>query len=211
MRIAFQIKAVMHVLIMTTVLMFTAVSYSWSQSLSSNNPRQIVEHLQDTLLKSMQEGSQLDYQGRFDLLAPVIDRSHDLNYIAHVILGGHWIKLDTQQQHVFIEAFRKLSIGTYAGWFKSYNNERFEFLEQRDIPRDQVLVRSQLIQENGDTIGFDYILRQEKGAWRITNTLANGVSDLALKRSEYRSILEKKGFPSLLETLFEKIALIKKK
>ena len=55
MRIAFQIKAVMHVLIMTTVLMFTAVPYSWSQSLSINNPRQTVEHLQDTLLKSMQE------------------------------------------------------------------------------------------------------------------------------------------------------------
>ena len=110
----------------------------------------------------------------------------------------------------FIEHFRKLSISTYAGWFKSYEGERFEFLEKKTMPRNHVLVRSQLIPANGDTVSFDYILGQGKEGWRIINVLADGVSDLALKRVEYRSILSKKGFPVLIDMLKKKIALAEK-
>ena len=56
----------------------------------------------------------------------------------------------------------------------------------------------------------DYILGQGKEGWRIINVLADGVSDLALKRVEYRSILSKKGFPVLIDMLKKKIALAEK-
>ena len=152
----------------------------------------------------------MGFQGRFNLLAPVIDRSHDLNFITHIILGKHWTKLNREQQHIYIEHFRKLSISTYAGWFKNYENERFEFIEQKTMPRNHILVRSQLIQANGDTVSFDYILHQKKKGWLIINILADGVSDLALKRVEYRSILRQKGFPVFIDMLKEKIALAEK-
>jgi phospholipid transport system substrate-binding protein len=54
---------------------------------------------------------------------------------------------------------------------------------------DQVMVR-QLVQPSGDINRFDYILRQGKDGWRIIIILADGVSDPALKRVEYRVILQ---------------------
>jgi phospholipid transport system substrate-binding protein len=53
-------------------------------------------------------------------------------------------------------------------------------------------------------------LRETKDGWRIINIMANGVSDLALKRVEYRSILERDGFPALIDMLKKKIAAAEK-
>ena len=183
---------------------------SWAQKPDTTSPVQTVNSLHATLLKGMREGDKIGFQGRFKLLAPVINRTHDLGFIAHTILGKLWTKLDREQQHIFIGTFRKLSISTYAGWFKNYEGERFEFIEQKTIPRNQILVRSRLIKANGDTVSLDYILRQGKEGWHIINILADGVSDLALKRVEYRSILRKKGFPVFIDMLKEKIALAEK-
>ena len=179
---------------------------SWAQKPDTTSPVQTVNSLHATLLKGMQEGDKIGFQGRFKLLAPVINRTHDLSFIAHTILGKLWTKLDREQQHIFIGTFRKLSISTYAGWFKNYEGERFEFIEKKTIPRNQILLRNRLIKANGDTVSLDYILRQGKEGWHIINILADGVSDLALKRVEYRSMLRQKGVTVFIDRLKEKIA-----
>ncbi len=192
------------------LLILLYIPASWAQKPDTTSPVQIINSLHETLLKGMRGGDKLGFQGRFKLLAPVIDRTYDLDFIAHIILGKFWTKLDREQQHIFFETFRKLSISTYVGWFKNYEGERFEFIEQKTMPRNQLLVRSRLIKANGDTVSFDYILRQGKGGWRIINILADGVSDIALKRVEYRSILSQKGFPVFIDMLKKKIVMAEK-
>ena len=68
-------------------------------------------------------------------------------------------------------------------------------------------MRSQLIKSDGGIVNFDYVLHQTEGKWRITNILFDGVSDLAIKRGEYRAIMQRDGFQALIEMLKEKIAL----
>ena len=182
--------------------------HSKAETQASLEPEQVVNALHDALIKSMREGEKLGYRGRFDLLAPVIDRTHDLDFIARTTLGANWTQLDAEQQRAFSDVFRKLSIGTYADYFKSYGGERFEFLERQSMPRDQVMVRSRFVQPSGDINRFDYILRQGKDGWRIINILADGVSDLALKRVEYRAILQRDGFPTLIDMLKKKVAAL---
>ena len=187
-----------------TVLLLAASPASWAQSRDSASPEQVVNELQEALIRSMREGSTLGYKGRFDLLSPVVDRSHDLDFIARTSLGANWSELTTEQQRTFKEVFRKLSIATYAGWFKEHSGQFFEFLEKRTMPRDQVMVRSRLVQSGAEPVRFDYILREGKEGWRIVNILADGVSDLALKRVEYRAILQRDGFSKLIDMLREK-------
>ena len=155
----------------------------------------------------MREGPKLGYQGRYDLLAPVVDQTHDLDFIARTALGANWTQLTAEQQRAFTDVFRKLSIGSYAGWFKSHEGERFEFLERQPMPRDQVMVRTRLVQKGGEPVRFDYVLREGKEGWRIVNVLADGVSDLALKRVEYRAILQRDGFAALIDMLKKKVVL----
>jgi phospholipid transport system substrate-binding protein len=205
MRILRLIKSVFQLPIL--VVMLLVVPASWAEAQERPGPEQVVNYLQESLIKSMREGGKLGYRGRFDLLAKAVDQTHDLDFIARTTLGANWTQLSVEQQRVFTDVFRKLSIGTYAGWFKSHEGERFEFIEQQDMPRDQVMVRTRFVQSGGEPpVRFDYVLRQTKDGWRIVNVLADGVSDLALKRVEYRAILQRDGFQGLIDMLKGKIA-----
>jgi phospholipid transport system substrate-binding protein len=189
------------------VVMLLVAPASSAQTQEQPGPQQVVSHLHETLIKSMREGGKLGYRGRFELLAKTVDQTHDLDFIARTTLGANWTQLSAEQQRIFTDVFRKLSIGTYAGWFKSHEGERFEFVEQQDMPRDQVMVRTRLIQAGSEPpVRFDYVLRETKDGWRIVNVLADGVSDLALKRVEYRAILQRDGFQALIDMLKDKIA-----
>lgn len=203
-----EIKSALHLLIVTAMLLYIPVA--WTQGLDTTDPAKTVNSLHSSLLKGMQGGDKLGFQGRFKLLTPIVERSLDLDFIAKTILGKLWTKLNHEQQQIFISHFHKLSISTYAGWFKEYDGEHFKYIDQKTMPRNYVLVRSQLIKSNGDTVSFDYLLRQDKKDWRIINILADGVSDLALKRVEYRSVLEKKGFKVFIDMLKKKIELAEK-
>ena len=190
------------------VAMLLSMPFSlWAEAQEQAVPEQIVNQLHEALIKAMREGPKLGYQGRYDLLAPVVDQTHDLDFIARTALGANWTQLTAEQQRAFTDVFRKLSIGSYAGWFKSHEGERFEFLERQPMPRDQVMVRTRLVQKGGEPVRFDYVLREGKEGWRIVNVLADGVSDLALKRVEYRAILQRDGFPALIDMLKKKVVL----
>jgi phospholipid transport system substrate-binding protein len=200
-------NAIKHILQLHILGFMLVIPSSWAQTAVSNEPEQTVNRLHETLLKAMREGEKLGFQGRVALLAPVINQTHDLDFIARTTLGANWDQLNTTQQRTFADVFRKLSIGSYAGWYKSYNGERFEFLKKQPLQGNQVMVRSRLVPLKGDPISFDYILRPGKDGWRIVNILAEGVSDLALKRVEYRAILQRDGFSTLIDMLKKKTAL----
>ncbi|OQW85292.1 MAG: transporter [Proteobacteria bacterium ST_bin16] len=174
----------------------------------SDNPEQVIGQLQSSLLQVMREGEKLGYEGRYKFLEPVIDQSHDIDLIIKTILGAtYWSQLDKTQQDLIGSTFRQLSIATYASRFTQYEGEQFKIIEQRTLPRDQTLVRSQLTKSDGGTVNFDYVLHQTEGHWRIANILFDGVSDLAIKRGEYRAVLQRDGFAALIELLKEKITL----
>ncbi len=193
--------------VILTLLLFGATASIASED-APDSPEKVVQNLQATLLQAMREGEQLDFTGRFELLAPVIDQSHDVDMIIKTILGATiWFDLDAEQQTLITDTFRELSIATYAGRFTEYNEEQFEIIEQRDLPRNQILVRSKLTKGDGGIVNFDYVLQQLSGQWRIVNILFDGVSDLAIKRSEYRAVLQRDSFSELIEMLKEKIVL----
>ena len=192
---------------LTVAFMLLIMPLSWAENAETDNPEQVVSNLQQALIQAMREGDKMDFQERYDFLAPTIDQSHDFVLIIRTILGSYWAQLDSEQQRLIADTFRQLSIATYAGQFKEYEGEQFEMLQQRSLPRDQVLVRSQFTKSDGDTIDFDYVLQQGNDGWHIINILADGVSDLALKRTEYRAILQRDGFQALIDLLKEKNVL----
>ena len=209
MRILAGIKSASHLCIIG-VFLLGGMSVSWAQKTDSASPEQVVKRLHESLTEAMREGSRLGYKGRLELLTPSVTRTHELDFIARTTLGNLWSKLSPDQQITFTDTFRQLSISSYADWFKSHEGEAFEFVDQQAMPREQVLVRSRIVKGKDEVARLDYVLRETKDGWRIINIMANGVSDLALKRVEYRSILERDGFPALIDMLKKKIAAAEK-
>ena len=177
-----------------------------SPSISAHPAIDVVENLHKTLLIVMKEGNQIGYQGRYDQLAPVIKGSFDMPFIAKTVLGRYWETMDSEQKSKFVETFSKLSIATYAANFDSYSGERFKTVSEKEASGGRILVQSQLIKSDGGQVQLDYLLHRTDGQWRMINVIAEGVSDLALKRADYSAFLKSKRFEALLEKLNEKIA-----
>ena len=204
------IQLAIYLLMLTTIIIIYTPIVSAQEFNANTAPAKTISNLHVHLIQGMKGGDKLGFQGRFKLLAPIIENTHELDFILKKILGKFWDKLELKQQKILTEHFHNLSISTYAGWFKKYDNEYFEYIEQKKMPRGYILVRSQLVRSSGDTVSLDYLLRQDKIGWRIINVLADGVSDLALKRVEYRTVLEQKGFNAFINMLKKKIKLTQK-
>lgn len=170
-----------------------------------DSPTQVIQKLQDALIGVMKKGGDLGYQGRYELIAGEIAKTHDLPAIAQLSVGRHWSGLKDEEKHQLTTTFSRLSFSTYAERFHGYKGERFERVEEKDLPHGAKLVKSLLIQSGGKMIHFDYFLHRLRGRWLILNIIVDGVSDLATKRSQYNSVITSDGFPALLQKLKDQI------
>ncbi|MGD7034385.1 ABC transporter substrate-binding protein [Alkalicoccus sp. WONF2802] len=172
--------------------------------------REVVENFQDELLDVMKNGKELGYKGRFDKLEKPVIESHDLNMIARVVVGREWENMSSDQQDKFVEVFSRFSVASYAHNFKEYSGESFKFESEEETGRGGVIVHTYLVIPDDKDVKFDYMLKKKGNSWKIINIIANGVSDLALRRSEYGSILKRDGYDVLIEKISEKIDLYSK-
>jgi phospholipid transport system substrate-binding protein len=165
----------------------------------------VIEDFQSELLGVMKQADGLGYEGRYQRLAPIVKLSHNLPILARVSVGRNWKKLDAQQKQTLIDTFGRLSVATYAHQFDGYTGEAFEIVSEEDTSRGDKLVRTLLVKQDGEQFQLDYVLRRNANRWMIINIVADGVSDLALKRSEYSAILRREGFDALIDKLNGKI------
>jgi len=169
------------------------------------DPQQAIEEFQSALLE-FARGDVASFDERFALLQPVVESTHDLDYISRLTLGRYWVGLDAGQREAFLARFQQLAVANYAARFPRFAGERFEIVEQEAQPRGIVLVRTRLHRPDETVLDFDYLLRETDSGWRIVNILVNGVSDLALKRAEYSVLLRDGNMADLLQTLDDQYA-----
>ncbi len=184
--------------------LFTA-GKAFAQEGNEATARQVVENFQAELIAVMKNGKQLGYAGRYDKLYKPVSNSHDLTKIARIVVGKEWEKLSEAQQQKLVEVFNRFSVASYAHNFKDYSGESFVFDSEEETARGGFVVHSRLLIPDDKPVKFDYMLKEKGNSWRIINIIANGVSDLALKRSEYTSILQREGFDALIAKINEKI------
>ncbi|MEM7026990.1 MAG: ABC transporter substrate-binding protein [Pseudomonadota bacterium] len=164
-----------------------------------------IDDLHQTLLEAMQLEGADQYESRIDLLTPVISNHFYFQYISRIVTGREWKKLDAATQQNFVSLFQQLTIATYANRFDKFNNERFTTNSVEELKNNRFLVRTGL-KTVDETVSLDYILQQENNNWKIINVIANGVSDLSLKRVEYSQIIKASGFAQLMEEMQTQIA-----
>lgn len=171
-------------------------------------PAEVVRHLQESLLESMKAGENLDFAQRTERLRPVIERTHHFDAIARFMLGRHARELDDDQLVNIADALGRLSVAEYASRFDRHKGEKLGVLESSGMGEDRVMVATELIKANGEPVRLEYMLERRDGTWGVVNVIADGVSDLALKRAEYSAVLREDGYAALLDRLHEQTAEI---
>lgn len=186
----------------TGLMLFFMASWAWAEEISA---KQVIEDFQGQLISVMKEGKALGFQGRYDKLDAVVKKSHDLPKIARIVVGKQWEELTPEQQAKLEDAVSRLSVSAYAYNFKDFSGETFSFISEEETGRGGVVIHSNLKIPGDRDVKFDYMMKKKDDTWQIINIIADGVSDLALKRSDYTSVLTREGFDALLAKINEKI------
>ena len=107
----------------------------------------------------------------------------------------------------YVESFERFMVANYAGRFDGWSGQSFETLGQEPAPRDTAVVKSRLIDPEGEDVVLNYRMHLIDGKWKVIDVFLDGtVSELALRRSEFVSIVQRDGIDGLVKTLDAKIA-----
>ena len=91
-----------------------------------------------------------------------------------------------------------MTVSNYAGRFVGEPGPSFETLGEEEGARGTRMVRTKLVQPSDEDVELNYRLRETDEGWRVIDCYMNGtVSEVALRRSEYGSVLRRDGFDAL--------------
>jgi len=164
-----------------------------------------IEALHDQFIDVMRNADSIGYDGRYERLQAIVTESFDLPFMAEKTVGRHWKKLSAPEQQRWLSSFHDMTAATYASRFEGFSGQHFEVLGEEVAKRDTVVVRARLVDPGGEDVQLDYRMRQRDGRWLVIDVYLNGtVSELALRRAEYASVLKRDGFEKLIETIGSK-------
>jgi phospholipid transport system substrate-binding protein len=158
-----------------------------------------IASLQQGLIDASRSGS---IDERFRTLEPLIAATHDLPYIAEFALRRQWSSLAEADRQRFVAAFEHLSVMTYAARFKAVGADTFR--PAKAEPADasgRIQVKTAIARADQPDVSLEYLLQQDGENWKIINVVADGVSDLALKRAEYQRVFAAGGIAGLIAEL----------
>ncbi|MCA1779968.1 MAG: ABC transporter substrate-binding protein [Xanthomonadaceae bacterium] len=173
--------------------------------LAEASPEAVVERLEEMLINNMKSSDTIGFQQRFERLRPLLEQIMAVERMGRYVFGRDWRDFDPDARRHFNKTFLDLSAATYAGQFDAHNGEAFEPIEVQRQSEDRAVVRRRLITGSGRKVAFDYLMTRDEGGWQIVTIITDGVSDLAIKRGQYRRVLESDGFEAVIEHISEAI------
>ncbi len=178
---------------------------------SAGGARQIIDQFHASLLAVMKQADKSGAKARYQVLEPEIAKRFDLRLMIALATGKHWRTAGEESRDRLTKAFHRFSAATYASRFSGYSGQSFKTLNVSTGPRKTELVRTEIRRPDGPPVALTYVTRMARIGWRIVDVLIDdGISELAVRRSEYRSVLKSDGVDGLIRLLDQKTAKLLK-
>jgi phospholipid transport system substrate-binding protein len=190
----------------------SSISPSFAAAQSGDDPKATVQAFYTTLEDTMKHGAELGFEGRYQKLEPVIQRTFDVPVMAKIAVGAEWTAFSADEKERMLDAFSRYMVTTYAARFKSYKGQQFQVGEVKQPAENRTLVETRLIRANGDPISLNYLFRPgADGSWKIIDVYLSGaISEMARMRSDFSATVTGGGAEALIAALEKKIVDIKK-
>ena len=164
-----------------------------------SEPEQVVAEFHHELLSSMK--SSAPFVERYAVLDHAVGKAFDVLTITRISLGKSWRAQSAEERLGFRALLQELIVSTYTSRFSGYNEQRFETVEATEVREGRWVVKTHLVKNDGSVVRLDYYFRDGL----IFNVVADGVSDLSLRRSDYASIIGSEGLDGLRRSIRDSI------
>jgi len=171
----------------------------------SAEPSEVVDGFHEALLSIMKKAGSTSVTARYKELKPEMEKAFNLPFMIRITVGSSWKRTNEQQKRELIEAFKRMSVGTYASRFNGYSGQIFKTLKVRTGPKGTRLVDTRIENPNDKSVRITYVMGKFGDKWKIIDVLLDrGISEMAVRVSEYRSILRFRGVGALARALSKK-------
>lgn len=192
-------------------VLLLSVLVSWSasaaQDVDQTNPyqmmKQVAQQAFDRLKaeqpKIHQDPNYLKVIVEEELMPYVNDQ-----YAALKLLGSNLRGAKREEVGEFIQAFRAYLITNYAQVLTQYTDQTLEFAPELPVEDDRRItsVKVDIIDAPRPNINLEFKLRKEKsGEWRAFDMVAEGISLLSSKQSEWNTKIRQEGILAVAKEL----------
>ncbi len=179
-----------------------AFAETTAESGEITDPKTVVNAFHDALISAMKASN---YGERAAIIGPAVDANFQVHTISRISLGRNWASLDETQQTEFQSLIRELITSTYSSRFDNFDGQYFTVLNTTEMKRNRKRVKTTLTTKS-ETVTLDYQLQLVDTEYRIYDIVANGVSDLSLKRSNYAALFKSGGLDAVTEEISNNIS-----
>jgi phospholipid transport system substrate-binding protein len=152
------------------------------------------------LMPTIQQAARLSVRERDKRFSPVFTAVFDIPTMTRLAVGPAWKSFTAEQQAAAREAFARFIVAEYASQIKDYSGESF-VVEPQTTPESRgggEIVKTKLVQPGGRVVNINYLVRSE----RVVDIYLNGtISDLAMRRDEFGSVIAAGGADALIKRL----------
>jgi phospholipid transport system substrate-binding protein len=160
-----------------------------------------VQTLTDSLLKSMRAGTTMSMTERYKQLQPVIEQVFAMPLVTRLAVGPEWTNFPADQQKALIAAYTRFTVANYAHNFHDFDGQKFEIDDNVLTRGDDKVVRTRVIPAHDVPVSLLYRMHEVDGSWRVIDVISDGVSQLALRRSDFAVAIAAGGAPALIAHL----------
>lgn len=131
----------------------------------------------------------------------------DYKFAGAKVLGKYFKSTPKDRIPVYFEEFRKYLISTYAVALAQYDDQEVFFEPAKDFSKKKAVTVRALIREDGRPdikIAFNVRKSRKTNEWKAFDMVAEGISMVSSKRSEFESILRQDGIDKVIELMKEK-------
>lgn len=191
------------------LVFFWLPATTMAASSTAGNPYVQMQEAADILFKTMNNRSE-EIKNSPDLLKSIVKQDLlpyiQVKYAGALILGNSYKTATTAQRDAYFAAFEDYLIQAFAQALSMYNGQNYQIEQEKALgDKNIVSVRVLLIHQdtNQQPIRIDFQWRKNSvtGEWKAYDLIAEGVSMITTKQSEWATILRQDGIDALTRQL----------
>ena len=140
----------------------------------------------------------------FEATLKKVKQNYNSEKMLSMIIGEQWKNVSNEKRKEIIDIFEEYIAKNYVRRFSKMKD--FSFVENREQNVGKfVMVRSNLVINKSEKVSFSYLLSKDTNKWKVFDVLlAGSVSEIATKKSEFKSFIKGENIDPLIDALKKK-------
>ena len=179
-----------------------------AENIDKTKPYEMMAQVSEVTFARL-KAEQSAIQSNPNILKTIVDEELmpyvNVKYAAYKLLGTHLKKTSAEERAEFVVAFREYLVASYAQVLTLYTDQKITLEKVKAIPKGKkiISVRVDILDSARPTVKVDFKLRKNKKTeeWQAFDMVAEGVSLLSTKQSEWNGKIRKEGIRSVSKEL----------